>query len=319
MKLPSWGTNQPEFPGLSSQQGFIHANRMELFYERLGRTTDPPVLLLMGNSLPGFGWPDVFCHRLASSGFCVIRFDQRDTGLSTYIDFDTAPYTLDDLMNDAFALLDSLGIERVHLAGLSQGGVVAYGMALKQPARVLSLATLMSSTDLRPKNDAFAGAPVREGELPRPSAEFVVQALALNATPPATPEDVATQFVENFRLAKGPRSPFDEQAWRALGQRVAAVPSLRRDRLTAAMATNGNHTRAQKASPTLQRNEIAALKQPVLIVHGGGDPIFPVAHARWASAIIPNAKLLVIEDMGHAFDPAFFTPIADALTSFWRQ
>jgi pimeloyl-ACP methyl ester carboxylesterase len=304
---------------LVSGQGWIRANGVELFYEQLGRKADPTVLLLMGNSLPGFAWPDGFCDRLTSCGFCVIRFDQRDTGLSTYVDFETAPYTLDDLARDALELLDALGIERAHVAGLSQGGVVAYRMALEQPERVRSLAVLMSSTDLRPKNDAFAGALVREGELPRPSADFVAQASALNAAPATSPEEVAARFVENFRLAKGARSPFDEEAWRELGRRVAAVPLLRRDGVTAAMATNSNHTRAQKASAAIEGNEMATLKQPALIIHGDGDPIFPVAHAEWAAATIPQAKLVIVPDMGHALDPAFFVPVAEALTNFWRR
>ena len=299
--------------------GLILVNGVELFYEQLGSKADPPVLLLMGNSLPGFAWPDAFCDRVTSSGLCVIRFDQRDTGLSSYVDFDKAPYTLDDLAQDAFALLDELGIERAHVAGLSQGGVVAYRMALEQPGRVRSLALLMSSTDLQSKNDAFAGAPRREGELPRPSADFVARASALNAAPLTTPDEVAARFVENFRLAKGARSPFDEEAWRELGRRVAAVPLLRRDGVTAAMATNSNHTRAQKASAPIQGSEIASLKQPVLIIHGDGDPIFPVVHAEWAAATIPDAKLVVVPDMGHALDPAFFAPVADALTRFWQE
>jgi len=304
---------------LTFQHGIVHANGMDLFYEQFGIATDPAVLLLMGNSAPGLVWPDAFCSRLTFFGFRVIRFDQRDTGLSTYVDFASAPYTLDDLMNDAFALLNGLDIQRLRLAGLSQGGVLAYRMALKQPARVLSLAVLVLSADLRPKNDAFAGKPIREGELPRPSAEYVAAVRALNATPPLTQEDVATRFVDNFRLAKGTRSPFDEDAWRALGQAVAAVPRRRRDRLMPTMANNSNHARAQQASPTLLATELATLAQPVLIVHGGGDPIFPVAHARWAAAVLPNARLHIIEDMGHALDPAFFAPIVDALTSFWTN
>jgi pimeloyl-ACP methyl ester carboxylesterase len=136
---------------------FIHANGIDLFYEVFGSESDPVVLLVMGNSAPGLVWPDAFCELIASKGFRVIRFDQRDTGLSTYVDFVRMPYTLDDLVYDTFALLDGIGITRAHIVGLSQGGVLAYRMSLKMPQCLLSLAILMSSADLRPKNDAFSG------------------------------------------------------------------------------------------------------------------------------------------------------------------
>lgn len=291
----------------------IHANGIDVFYEEFGHHDDPAILLVMGNSAPGLVWPEVFCESLASAGLRVIRFDQRDTGLSTYIDFSRAPYTLDDLVCDAFALLDGIGVKRAHVVGLSQGGVIAYRMALKQPQRLASIALLMSSADLRPKNDALAGAPLRDGELPRPCADYVAKIIALNAKAPVDTNEVAERFVENFRLAKGVRSPFDEDAWQALGRAFAERRALRKDGMTAAMANNSNHALAQKATPALTEADLGSIALPVLIVQGSDDPIFPVEHAQWAAAKVPGSKLCVIDGMGHALDPAFFEPVAETL------
>lgn len=298
------------------QGKMIHANGVDLFYEEFGKESDPAVLLVMGNSAPGLVWPDAFCESIASGGFRVVRFDQRDTGLSTYVDFSHAPYTLDDLVCDTFEVLDSAGIKRAHIVGLSQGGVLAYRMSLKMPQRVASLAILMSSADLRPKNDAFSGAPVRCGELPRPSPEYVAQVIALNATAPRDASDVANRFVENFRLAKGARSPFDEDAWQALGRAFAERPLARQDGLTAGMANHSNHALAQKATPELNAAQLASIVTRTLIVHGSDDPIFPVEHAHWAAAAIRGSTLRVIEKMGHALDPFFFPSVVAALKEF---
>lgn len=292
-------------------------SQITLFYDEFGDSEAPPVLLVMGNSAPGLVWPDAFCNLLSSTGLFVVRFDARDTGLSTYLDFGTSPYTLDDLAADAFAVLDGIGIAKAHVVGLSQGGVVGYGMALSKPERVTTLCTIMSSPDMRPKNDAFAGAPERPGELPRPAADYIANVIALNAHPPTSVEEVATRFIENFRLAAGPRSPFDESAWQRLGKAFAERPLLRSDGLQPTLANNSNHALAQKATPALTREQLGLIDMPVLIIQGSDDPIFPVEHGRWAAAAVPRARLRVIERMGHALDPAFFDSIVRELSAFY--
>jgi pimeloyl-ACP methyl ester carboxylesterase len=284
-----------------------------------GRNSDPAVLLLMGNSAPVLVWLDAFCTLLAGAGTYVLRFDQRDTGLSSYVDYAAAPYTLDALAEDARGVLDGFGIARAHVVGLSQGGVLAYRLALRAPGRLISFATVMSSPRLHPKTNAFRGLPPEDGALPPPSPAYVRAVIALNAAPPKGSEAAAVRFMENFRLAAGARSPFDEAAWLALGRAVAERPLARRDGLTAAVANNSNHARAQAATPELSAADLAATHPPLLIIHGDGDPIFPPEHARWAANTIPEARLLMLEDMGHALAPAFFAPVATALTQFWRE
>jgi len=297
------------------KSGVVNVGGIELAFDQFGRDGDPVILLMMGNSAPGIVWPDRFCEVLADAELRVIRYDQRDTGLSTYVDFEERPYTLDDLVGDAFGLLDCLGIERCHIAGLSQGGVTALRAGLKHPERVASITTLMSSPDLGPKNDAFTGKPEEPGQLPRPAPDYVRAVIALNSVPAQSDEDAARRFVENFRLAAGPKSPFDEGFWLAMGRAVVA----RRHAELAKMANHSNHSKAQIATAALTAADLARLDLPCLLIHGSMDPIFPPAHAEWAAAMLPRAELSVIPDMGHALDPAFIEPVASRIAAFVRQ
>ena len=125
--------------------------------------------------------------------------------------------------------------------------------------------------------------------------------------------------MENFRLAKGTRSPFDEPAWQALGRAFAERPLLRQDGLTPAMANNSNHALAQKATLELSTAQLASVNTPTLILHGSDDSIFPVEHAHWAAHAIPRSTLRVIGGMGHALDPSFFRAVGDAITEFYER
>lgn len=269
----------------------------------------------LGNSAPGLVWPDAFCAGLAQGGFRVIRFDQRDTGLSSHVDYEHAPYDLADLAAEGVAVLEALGIERAHVVGLSQGGSVACRIAQAAPERVASLALIMSSLRLGPKNRAFAGLAPEPDALPQPAFDYVAEVIALNAVAPQGAAEIARAFVDNFRLAKGPASPFAEAFWADLGAKVAAIPERRGDGQVTRMANSSNHRKAQMATPELAEAELAAIGVPALVLHGDGDPIFPMAHADWTARALGAARVEVITDMGHALDPAFFEPILSRLTA----
>jgi pimeloyl-ACP methyl ester carboxylesterase len=228
------------------------------------------------------------------------------------VDFGTHPYTLDDLVDDAFGLLDRLDVRVAHWVGLSQGGNMAYLAGLKCPARVASITALMSSPDLGPKNDAFTGKPDKAGQLPRPAADYVRAVVSLNSTPATSDEEIAERFMENFRLAAGGKSPFNRDFWLAMGRAVAA----RKHSQHAKMANHSNHSKAQMATAPLAAEDLARLIPPCLVIHGEMDPIFPPAHAEWAASNLQNAELSIIADMGHALDPAFFEPVVDRLRAF---
>lgn len=285
---------------------------VQLAFDQFGRCGDPAILLMMGNSAPGLVWPDAFCEALAAQGFRVVRYDQRDTGLSTYVNFDESPYTLDDLVDDAFSLLDALGIAQAHFVGLSQGGNLALRAGLLHSTRVASISTIMSSPDLEPKNNAFLGKAPQSGALPAPAAAYVTSVTTLNRTPAFSDDEVAGRFVENFRLAAGPRSPFNETYWNAMGKAFA----IRRYMERATMANHSNHSRAQAATRSLTANDLARLSTQCLLIHGECDPIFPIEHAHWAKSHIKDAELLVIPDMGHALDAVFIPRITERVGTF---
>ena len=130
---------------------------------------------------------------------------------------------------------------------------------------------------------------------------------------------MARLFVENFRLASGPVAPFDETDWLEMGLAVASLSRRRSDGATARMANNSNHSLAQQASAPLSAADLSSLMLPVQLIHGSHDPIFPLQHAEWAAELITGAELVVIEDMGHALDAAYFEPIARSMTEFWGR
>lgn len=293
------------------KSGTAHVNGLELAYETFGHDGHPAVLLLMGNSAPGVVWPDHFCTTLAQCGYFVIRYDQRDTGLSSYLNFEDQPYTLHDLVDDAFRLLDELEIAIAHFVGLSQGGNIAYLAGLSKPSRVASITSLMSSPDLRPKNDAFIGRAPIDRQLSRPSPDYVRAVIALNHTPAESEEAVAIRFMENFRLAAGPTSPFDEAFWLRMGRAVAG-----RTRTGAMVANYSNHSKAQIATAPLTAANLSQVGQPCLIMHGEMDPIFPPEHAKWAASNLKNGQLYLVPKMGHALDPAFIEALVLRLAEF---
>src|SRR5829696_2477939 len=188
------------------------ANGMELEYDTTGDPGAPPLLLVMGLGAQMIAWDDELCERLAAAGFFVIRFDNRDAGLSTKVasadGFDVmgaigaalsgqpvdAPYLLSDMADDAFGLLDHLGIERAHVVGASMGGMIAQTMAITRPERVATLTSIMSTTGRRDVGNAT------------PEALAV-----LLSRPPSDRDEYVTNAIATSRLLHGPVLPFDEE------------------------------------------------------------------------------------------------------------
>jgi pimeloyl-ACP methyl ester carboxylesterase len=279
----------------------VFANGLELDYDSFGSAEDPPLVLIMGFSVQKIAWDEAFCQLLADRGFFVIRFDNRDVGLSTKItdapepnlaaafsgDFSSASYHLEDMADDTAGLLDGLGIPAAHIVGASMGGMIAQTLATHHPQRVRSLCSIMSTT----------GNP----SVGQPSPEAIG---ALLNPPPQTRDEAMDQAVSVGRVIGSPDYPADEGAVRELAGRAwdrNHDPNGIVRQLLAIMA------QADRTEP------LGSLRIPTLVVHGEADPLINVSGGRATAAAIPGARLVVIPGMGHDLPVGVWPQVVDAI------
>jgi pimeloyl-ACP methyl ester carboxylesterase len=271
---------------------------IEIAYETFGAPQDPPLLLIMGLGTQMLGWPDEFCLALEARGLYVIRFDNRDIGLSTHLhdapapdvmaavagDTRSASYTLTDMAADAAGLLDALALTSAHVAGASLGGMVAQTLAIEHPRRVRSLTSIMSTT-----GDRRVGAPTEAG------------AAALMAPPARDRDGAIERALSSARTIGSPGFPLDEQAVRDRASRsfdrAFDPPGVARQ-LVAVLASPDR---------TPQLHELAV---PTLVIHGADDALIGVSGGRATAAAIPGAELVIIEGMGHDLPRALWPELA---------
>ena len=287
----------------------VAANGITIEYESLGDPLAPPILLIMGLGMQLVAWPDAFCHGLVDRGFRVLRFDNRDSGLSSKIRVRRqpnlvaalaaawlrlpvrAPYTLDAMAADAVGLLDALAITRAHIVGLSMGGMIAQVVAATYPERVLSLTSIMSSSGSRRVSQ------------PRPDAK---RALLSKPRDPADPESVVDHLVGVFGVIGSPAFPTDGAALReqvARSVRRAHHPAGVTRQLVAIIASGD------------RRKLLRKIVAPTLVIHGAEDPLVPVAAGRDTARHIAGANLTVIEGMGHDLPPGLVPILVDAIAA----
>jgi pimeloyl-ACP methyl ester carboxylesterase len=279
-----------------------HGNGVELEYETVGDRAGRPLLLVQGLGAQLTSVEDGLCQELASRGFLVIRYDNRDAGLSTW--FDHAPpvnlaaiwggdhaslaYTLEDMADDAVAVLDAAGVASAHVAGISLGGMIAQLLATRHPRRVRSLASIMSTT-----GDRAVGQPTGE------AATVLVRSM------PSDREGYIEQVVANSRaIGSGSAYPFDEEAVRrgaARGYDRAYHPKGTGRQLAAVLAA-GDRT-----------GTLGAIGVPTLVVHGEEDQVIGVSGGRATAAAVPGARLVTVPGLGHELPPGFWPALADAL------
>lgn len=285
----------------------IETNGIQLAYDEQGDPQGEPILLIAGLGLQLISWPDAFCKGLADQGFRVIRFDNRDSGLSSKMDHFGKPnlhlaffktlfhmplfsgYTLYDMARDAIGLLDGLDIPKAHVVGASMGGMIAQIIAARYPHRALTLTSVMSTSG-------------RPG-LPGPTMA------ASNAmfSRPANPRDmnsVIDHFVHLFRVIGSPAFPTPEAELR---KRVAQ--SVRRNVCARGTA---RQVMAVASSGDLGA-QLRTIRLPALVIHGTDDPLVPIACGRDSALLIPNAILHEVEGMGHDFPPALDAVLADLI------
>ncbi|HEV7713819.1 MAG TPA: alpha/beta fold hydrolase [Asanoa sp.] len=273
---------------------FVASGPLRLWTDQAGDPDHPPVLLIMGSAAQGITCPDALVTRLVERGVQVIRFDHRDTGRSSVVDFDAHPYALADLAADCLAVLDGYGLPAAHVAGTSMGGMIAQWLGVHAPSRVRSL-TVLTSSPMGYRWDE----PDAPGDLPPPSPAFLAHLGA--GLPPGVESDVAL-----FRVFNGPVRPFDEPAARAMLE-------LAWSRATDPAAAR-NHDRAGLTFAPDRLAPLSSITAPTTIVHGDQDPVFPLAHGEALAAAIPGARLHIVRGMGHIFySPGLPEEIADLI------
>jgi len=283
------------------------ANGIELCWDSFGDAGAPPLLLIMGLASQMIAWPDEFCALVAERGFRVVRFDNRDIGLSTRFDSAgvpdigaaltaalqgkpvDAPYRLSDMAADAFGLLDALGIGRAHVVGASMGGAIAQTMAIERPERLLTLTSIMATTG--------------EPGLPPPTPA----AMGVLLKPPVTTLDgYIRSYVETWKVLRAGSFPDDEALDRERAEAVFARglhPAGVARQLAAILASG-----SRKAA-------LRSVRVPTLVLHGDADPLVPLACGVDTAESIPGARLVVIPGMGHALPISFWKRIVEEIAT----
>ncbi len=250
----------------------VQANGVDLCVETFGHRADPAILLIMGAAASMLWWESELCEQLAANGRFVIRYDNRDTGRSTYYPPGQPGYSFTDLTGDALGILDALAVDRAHIVCRSWSGGIGLIAGVDHPDRVASLTFACSSTG--------------EPNLPPPSTD-------LGGIAEPDPNDRATvvDYVVAATKAYSGGSPyFDEAATRDLVERDV-------DRARNIASTLTNHYAIEFDGPV--GGGFGDIQAPTLVVHGDHDPLLPLAHGHALCAAIPGAELLVLEGAGH--------------------
>jgi pimeloyl-ACP methyl ester carboxylesterase len=288
----------------------IQANGIAIEYEDFGDSAAPAVLLIMGLGAQLVRWPIELVDDLVARGYRVIRFDNRDVGLSTKFDgagtpnivwtamiqqfgrTPPVPYTLQDMAADAVGLMDALNIEAAHVVGASMGGMIAQLVAASWPERTLSLTSIMSTTG--------------RSDCSRPT----MRATAVLLRHPRT--DDLEAIVAHGTLAAnvvGGRFPMEDAF---LAERIRSETLRNRHpagfvRQMAAIIADGDRSK-----------RLARITAPTLVIHGSDDPLVPVTGGRETARAIPGARLLEIDGMGHTLPPQVLPQIVDAIDAHAR-
>jgi pimeloyl-ACP methyl ester carboxylesterase len=279
-------------------------NGIEIHHETIGDPADPTMLLIMGLGTQMIGWDIEFCRSLADRGFHVVRYDNRDVGLSTHFDEPVdlfgllgsfaggdpveVPYLLVDMAADAAGLLDHLDVEQAHVVGVSMGGMIAQTLAIEHADRVLTLTSIMSTT-----GDPDVGAPTAEAMQ------------AIMAPPATTRAEAADTFLMHAHTWGSP-AYIDEDRLRAISNAAydRAYDPEGGTRQLAAVLASGSRSEA-----------LRGLAIPALVIHGTEDKLVQPSGGERTAEVIPDAKLVMIDGMGHDLPPQLWPQIIDTIAT----
>ena len=280
----------------------VKSNGLHIWTESFGNHLHAPILLIAGAGAQSIFWEDEFCQRLADSERFVVRYDNRDTGLSDSVDFESSPYTINDMAADAIAILDAYDLTAAHMVGASGGGLICQVLALEHRRRVLTISALISSPLGTGSNELPNSG---YGDLPPPTTEFLEQLQDFVGEVPEDRDAFIDWTLRKYEAISGSLEVFDKKA-----KAERAELEFARARNLQAM---NNHALAVNISPVSGRALLGGLDVPTLVVHGTEDPLLPYAHGRAIAETIPGAKLLTIEKMGHDLPRPAWSQIIKAI------
>ena len=278
-----------------------HANGIDIEYATEGDPADPPMLLVMGLGGQLTAWPQGFVDGLRDRGFYVIRFDNRDCGLSTKFEglpdltslftrsASSESYLVEDMADDAAALLDVLGVARAHVVGVSMGGMITQALVIHHADRFLTACSVMSTT-----GDRAVGAPTGE------AMTALLRPVATNR------EEAIAASVEGSRVIGSPAYPTDESVLR---ERAAAAY----DRAFCPEGT-ARQLGAILASPDRTAG-LREVRLPFLVIHGEADPLVTLSGGQATAAAVPGSELITIPGMGHDLPEALWGTVTDAIVA----
>jgi pimeloyl-ACP methyl ester carboxylesterase len=288
-----------------TERRVVRTNGVELRVETFGDRRDPAVLLIMGATAPMIRWPETLCRRIAGSGRYVIRYDNRDTGQSTAFAPGDPGYDVRDLARDAVGILDALGIEKAHAAGLSMGGMIVQHLAIFHASRLHSATIVASSPAPFPQS----GIRLEEGKATL-----------------SPPWPVTMRLIEFLRTVDWRDEQAAIDAWLREDLDMLGSGDVRDERTARAIVTEVvrgarnvashrlNHPIAVATTPPW-RERLADIRTPVLVFHGSDDAILPIDHGRAMAREIPGARLIEVEGMGHIVSQSsrYWADFAEAL------
>jgi pimeloyl-ACP methyl ester carboxylesterase len=267
-------------------------NGVDICTETFGDRSDPAILLIMGAMASMIWWDEGFCRMLAESGRYVIRYDNRDTGRSVAYEPGPPAYSVDDMADDAIGVLDAYGIGRAHIVGMSLGGMLAQVLALKYPARVLTITLIASSVfgaerpELPPMDEKIPAYHASSADLDWTNNPAVIDYLA-----------------RGWRLLSGTAHPFDEEAARGLATREVTRATNILSMMNHAMLGGGEGW----------YDRLDEIRVPTLVIHGTEDPVLPYQHGLALAAEIDGATLLTLEGSGHELHRDDWEKIVEAI------
>ncbi len=288
----------------------VKSNGIEIYYETFGNPQNPAVLLVMGLDSQCLMWSMDFIEPLVAAGYYVIRFDNRDIGLSTWIHdwHKSRPYTLEDMADDAVGLLEAINIKKAHIVGVSMGGMIAQRIALSHSEKVLSLTSIMSTGyALNPKAVDKFSTKMAFTFMPFLAKNFKIKNKILDG------RISVDDYIYTYKnVLAGTKYPFQEDYFRELFsysflERKGQNPKARYQQLCAIVSSGS------------RLKELPKIDVPTLILHGTADKLVPPIHANIYSPLVPHSKMVWLDGVGHEIPFGVLPEVHSELLSVFKQ